>query len=158
VLAEALGLAAADITASPPPQVVSCGVPFLLVALRDLDALARARPRLERWSPLATRLGDPGIYCYTLATSESGITVRSRMFAPELGVGEDPATGGASGPLGCHLVRHGAVPAGRPARILNVQGVEMGRRSEIHIEVDGDTVRVGGECVAVGEGTLDLGD
>jgi trans-2,3-dihydro-3-hydroxyanthranilate isomerase len=83
------------------------------------------------------------------------------MFAPGLGVVEDPATGSASGPLGCYLVRHNVVPPERASAILNLQGVAMGRPSYIHIAIgfDGDgisSVRVGGEAVFVGEGSLYL--
>jgi trans-2,3-dihydro-3-hydroxyanthranilate isomerase len=92
------------------------------------------------------------------------------MFAPELGVVEDAATGSAAGPLGVYLVRHGVAqpdvdsPSG-DARIRLEQGVEMGRPSRIDIDVEvavtGETqtirdVRVGGEAVVIAEGELYL--
>ena len=88
-----------------------------------------------------------------------GATVYSRMFAPELGVAEDPATGGASGPLGCYLVRHKIVPPEKAGSILSLQGVKMGRPSHIHIAIGADggeisSVRVGGESVLAGEGIV----
>jgi trans-2,3-dihydro-3-hydroxyanthranilate isomerase len=81
------------------------------------------------------------------------------MFAPALGVTEDPATGSASGPLGCYLVRYQMVPAERAGSILSLQGVKMGRPSHVHIAIgtsggDITSVRVGGEAVLAGEGTL----
>jgi trans-2,3-dihydro-3-hydroxyanthranilate isomerase len=81
------------------------------------------------------------------------------MFAPELGVTEDPATGSASGPLGCYLVRHRIVPPERADAMLSLQGVKMGRPSHIHIAIglekgEISSVRVGGEAVLAGEGTL----
>jgi predicted PhzF superfamily epimerase YddE/YHI9 len=86
-------------------------------------------------------------------------TVYSRMFAPALGVAEDPATGSASGPLGCYLVRHNLVSPERAGAMLSLQGVRMGRPSHVHISIqveNGDItlVRVGGESVLAGEGTL----
>ena len=60
-------------------------------------------------------------------------TVYSRMFAPELGIAEDPATGIASGPLGCYLVRHKVVPPEKAGAMLSLQGVKMGRPSHVHI-------------------------
>jgi trans-2,3-dihydro-3-hydroxyanthranilate isomerase len=81
------------------------------------------------------------------------------MFAPNLGVFEDPATGSASGPLGCYLVQHGCV-AGEAARhIVSTQGVKMGRASRIHVSIGGaagaiEDVRVGGEAVLVARGEL----
>ncbi len=88
-------------------------------------------------------------------------TVYSRMFAPEFGIIEDPATGGATGPLGCYLVQHGLVGADAAGSMLSLQGVAMGRRSRLHIAIDGARdgitgVRVGGEAVLVGRGELYL--
>jgi len=79
------------------------------------------------------------------------------MFAPRLGIFEDPATGSASGPLGCYLVRHGVVPHERAATILSLQGAKMGRPSWIHIAIGGRgtdvaDVKVGGTAVLVAEG------
>jgi trans-2,3-dihydro-3-hydroxyanthranilate isomerase len=81
------------------------------------------------------------------------------MFAPDIGVAEDPATGSASGPLGCYLVRHKMVPPDKASAMLSLQGVKMGRPSHVHISigVEGggiNSVRVGGESVLAGEGTL----
>jgi len=81
------------------------------------------------------------------------------MFAPELGIGEDPATGGAAGPLGCYLVQHGVVTREQAQSMLSLQGVRMGRPSHIHISIGVDrgaivSVRVGGESVLAGEGIL----
>ena len=81
------------------------------------------------------------------------------MFAPEFGIIEDPATGIASGPLGCYLVHHGVVEGEAAQRMVSLQGVAMGRSSRIHISVEGSRheiagVRVGGEAVLVGRGEL----
>ncbi len=85
------------------------------------------------------------------------------MFAPQLGVPEDPATGSASGPLGAYLVKHALVSAGRAEKMLNLQGVKLGRPSWIHISIEtanGHTsrVRVGGTAVFVAEGTMEVED
>jgi hypothetical protein len=77
------------------------------------------------------------------------------MFAPAHGVVEGPATGNASGPLGCYLVEHGLVSADAQRRITSKQGVAMGRASRIHVVIDGTPgaiadVKVGGEAVLVG--------
>ena len=83
------------------------------------------------------------------------------MFAPELGISEDPATGIASGPLGCYLVRHKVVRPEKADAMMSLQGVKMGRPSHVHMSIgleNGDiaSVRVGGESVLAGEGTLYL--
>jgi trans-2,3-dihydro-3-hydroxyanthranilate isomerase len=81
------------------------------------------------------------------------------MFAPELGVTEDPATGIASGPLGAYLVRHGLVTPEAALTLVSNQGVAMGRASRVHISIsveDGviNDVKVGGEAVLVARGEL----
>ena len=80
------------------------------------------------------------------------------MFAPALGVAEDPATGSASGPLGAYLLKYGLVTS---EDMVSEQGFEMGRPSfiDIHIGRSGDDVTdvvIGGECVYVGQGALYL--
>ncbi|MBN2471273.1 MAG: PhzF family phenazine biosynthesis protein, partial [Anaerolineae bacterium] len=76
---------------------------------------------------------------------------------------EDPATGSASGPLGCYLVRHDLVTPAQARHIISEQGVEMGRPSLIHIHIgtaNGElsSVEVGGTCVLMGEGRLMIAD
>lgn len=156
-----LGLAAADLDPHLPVEVISTGAPFLFVPLRDLEALGQARANVERCARVGELRGTYGLFCFTTRSGDPTITVRSRMFAPAVGVAEDPATGGASGPLGCYLLRYGAVPPGAPARILSLQGVEMGRPSIVHIEIEGaadaiTAVRVAGDCVGVGGGYIEL--
>ena len=87
--------------------------------------------------------------------------VHCRMFAPLLGVPEDPATGSAHGPLGAYLFTHGIFDFSDRS-LVSEQGVEMGRPSKITvgIEADGDQitdVSVGGDCVEIGSGSLKLG-
>ena len=95
---------------------------------------------------------------------DSGVA-RSRMFAPEMGVVEDAATGSAAGPFGVYLLRHGRIHADElgETRLRIVQGVEMGRASrlDVAIQASGDVVRdvrVGGEAVVVAEGEVMLTD
>jgi trans-2,3-dihydro-3-hydroxyanthranilate isomerase len=83
------------------------------------------------------------------------------MLAPGFGIVEDPATGGASGPLGCYLLHHRIVSPEEAKNIVSLQGVAMLRPSRIHISIDssGGTitrVRVGGGSVLVGKGELFL--
>jgi trans-2,3-dihydro-3-hydroxyanthranilate isomerase len=83
------------------------------------------------------------------------------MLAPGFGITEDPATGSASGPLGCFLAAHRLLPAGRLAHFVSLQGAAMKRPSRIHISIgmEGDritSVRIGGRSILVGQGTLQL--
>jgi trans-2,3-dihydro-3-hydroxyanthranilate isomerase len=107
----------------------------------------------------AANSGQLPVFFFTTEKAGDGATAYSRMFAPGLGITEDAATGSASGPLGCYLVRHKLVPPEKAGSILSLQGVKMGRPSHIHVAigVEGDeivSVRVGGEAVLAGEGVL----
>ena len=81
------------------------------------------------------------------------------MLAPGFGIAEDPATGSASGPLGCYLLQHGMVAAQEARQMVSLQGVAMKRPSRIHISIDSSAdaisrVRVGGQSVLVGTGEV----
>jgi trans-2,3-dihydro-3-hydroxyanthranilate isomerase len=161
-VATALSLSAAAITGTGHPvQVVSSGVPFLFVPLtarRAVDNASVNRAALEALYE-QTKTSANGVFVFSSEPGADHATVYSRMFAPGLGITEDPATGIASGPLGCYLVHHKIVPPEKAAAILSLQGVKMGRPSHVHISIgmtNGDisAVRVGGGAVLAGEGTL----
>ena len=101
------------------------------------------------------------MFVFSPEPGPDGATVYSRMFAPGLGVHEDPATGAASGPLGCYLVHHGLVPPEAAGTIVSHQGVKMSRPCRVHIRIGAtDTevtrVQVGGGSVVAGSGRLRL--
>jgi trans-2,3-dihydro-3-hydroxyanthranilate isomerase len=163
--ARALGLPQAAVAgAGLPVQVVSCGLPYLMIPLATRRAVDSAVVRPEAIDTFFRDAGvdASGVFLFSAETNARGgdkATVYSRMFAPELGVAEDPATGSASGPLGCYLVRHKVVPPAKAGAILSLQGVKMGRPSHVHVSIgvekgDITSVRVGGEAVLAGEGTL----
>jgi trans-2,3-dihydro-3-hydroxyanthranilate isomerase len=161
-VASALGLRERDIGATGlPVQEVSCGVPFLFVPLVSRAAVDAVDPTRSALLHIcrAVSADIDGVFLFSPESGPDGATVYSRMFAPGTGIHEDPATGGASGPLGAYLVRHGVVPAGRADRMLSLQGVKMRRPSHVYIDIgveDGAIarVRVGGESVLVAEGEL----
>ena len=162
-VAAMLTLEASDLAPGLPLEVVSCGVPYLMVPLASLAAVERARLRPDLWHELLGGFASRHVYLFSRETLGDDATVHARMFAPAAGVPEDPATGSASGPLGCYLVRHGLVSAagGERAAIVCEQGYEIGRPSRIEVEIrlDGERireVRVGGGCVLMGEGRMRL--
>jgi trans-2,3-dihydro-3-hydroxyanthranilate isomerase len=150
--AEALSLAVEEVRSDVPIQVGSSGVPFLFVPLANLKAVRRAR------RPGAL---DASVYVFAMSGERSGSQVHGRMFDQGLGIGEDPATGSAQGPLGAYIVAHELVQAAPTTRIRVEQGFEIGRPSILDIEVDRagaaiTAVRVGGRCVPMGGGWLDV--
>lgn len=165
VLAAALGGDGTLIPDTPAPQVVSTGLPQMMIPVRSLDALSHL-PTGGKGGELAALLSGYGTdcaMCYTLETESSDATVHCRMFAPGLGVTEDPATGSAAGALGCYLVQNGVIqPQGTAATVIVEQGIEIGRPSRIEVKIavgsDGTVakVRVGGRAVTVIEGEVRL--
>jgi trans-2,3-dihydro-3-hydroxyanthranilate isomerase len=163
-LAAALGGNPDLIGAAPAPQVVSTALPQLMIPVTSLGAL-RALPSGGTGGSLSTflsRIGTDCAMCYTQETEGTDATVHCRMFAPGLGVPEDPATGSAAGALGAYLVHHGVVPAdGGKADIVVEQGIEIGRPSRIRVRVlragagaEELQVEVGGTAVTVIEGEV----
>jgi trans-2,3-dihydro-3-hydroxyanthranilate isomerase len=160
-LAQVLSLEEEALMAGRPAQVVSCGVPFLFVPLKNLAAMRQAKLRLDLWEQHLQHFATPHLFLFTLETELKNSSVHCRMFAPALGIAEDPATGIASGPLGSYLVQHKLVPVQTKTHLLSEQGFEMGRPSLIHIEIEQtagqiSAVTVGGECVVIGEGYIEV--
>lgn len=157
VLADWLGLSVADLeTDADAPRGASCGVPYNLVPLRSIEALGRARLQAHKLAG-ARPVWSSSFYLYA-ATHQYGV-LRSRMFAPDLGVGEDPATGSAAVALCGHLADRSAADGELGWTLL--QGVEMGRPSRLQITAekrDGRiiAVKVGGQAVLIASGTLNL--
>jgi trans-2,3-dihydro-3-hydroxyanthranilate isomerase len=148
--AEALapaGLEESDADPELPPQVVSTGLPHVIAPVRDRDALARARPE----HAAIGRLLDPhdALVLYLVASDASGGPIRARALLADPRTGEDPATGSAAGPLCVYLAERCGL-----ASVDVEQGVEMGRPSRLAASIEHDRVRVGGDVVAVIDGTL----
>lgn len=145
-----------------PVEEGSCGAAFYYVPLATRTAVdaCEADGAAMRRLQSAFAGAHVGVFVFSAEPGGDGATVYSRMFAPEAGVVEDPATGAASGPLGAYLVRHGVVPLAGAAAIVSAQGVKMGRPSRVMVRVEASSpaevtrVHVGGAAVRVGEGTI----
>jgi trans-2,3-dihydro-3-hydroxyanthranilate isomerase len=160
--AKALGLDAGDL-ADIAPQVVSCGVPFLFAALASRKTVDRVIIDQRAYAAACVSSGIQELPLFIFTTDTAGSigdeAVYSRMLAPGLGIAEDPATGGASGPLGCYLFRYRLIPLERFSHLVSLQGAKMERPSRVHISIDTNAdeivrVRVGGRSVLVGDGQL----
>lgn len=156
-LAAALGLEASALRAGVLPQEVNCGSAFFMVPLASRAAVDQAVVDTRAVAAMfeAAKITRRGLFIFSTEPGADGATAYSRM----MGANEDPATGSASGPLGCYLVKHGLVTPDKAGAIVSSQGVKMGRPSRIHIKLDVNgtevtRVRVGGTSVLVGEGWL----
>ncbi len=146
------------------PQVVSTGLPDLIVPVTSREALFSVRPDLGALAEFCRALHVISVHCFSLDTVEPEATCHCRDFSPAVGVPEESATGTASGATGAYLVMNGLVDTGQPVvRILCEQGHILGRPSAIHVEVttgsstgrrDITSVRVGGSAVTVMKGSM----
>ncbi|MDP9809948.1 trans-2,3-dihydro-3-hydroxyanthranilate isomerase [Rhizobium tibeticum] len=162
IVARCIAIEPQDIrVAKHSPVVASVGLSFVVAELTDLAALGRARPNLAYFqdaaAPTAEGNHDFSLFVY-LRSGQNPWTIRARMFAPLDNVPEDPATGSASAALGAYLVW--LEPDANMSVSLTIeQGVEMGRRSIITIDVvkkDGivTDVTISGSCAPVMRGEI----
>src|SRR6266496_293278 len=151
-----LGSDGSEIAAEWPSQVVSTGLPFAIVPIRDAKTLANLKPDLVKAGALLE--GTGARFCYFISPEErqGRLEVCARMFFYG---GEDPATGSAAGCAVSWMVRHGLAKSDE--QILIRQGVEARRPSEIFVRATREgkkvtNVRVGGYAVEVLRGTVSL--
>lgn len=152
-VADLIGLRESDLTGSLAP--VSFGTPFLLVQVKDEAALNRAECDVELWRSVLRAYWAPHIYLYC---EGPGADLTVRMFAPAMGIVEDPATGAGAAALAAHLAMIAPESDIAASRVIH-QGARVGRPSVIRVEYAKaggrvHRVRVGGQAVLIATGTL----
>ncbi len=159
-VAAALALSEADLGCDGfAPGLWSAGVTFAMVPLRGRDAVARARPDASRWERAFGAGRARGAYVFCRETVDPAHAFHARMFAPLLGVAEDPATGSAAAAFAGLVASTLARADGEHALVIE-QGYAMGRPSRIGLWLtlrDGTlaAAAIGGDAVRVGEGTIE---
>jgi trans-2,3-dihydro-3-hydroxyanthranilate isomerase len=162
-VAALMGLDAADLELNGLPlQIVSTGLPDLMVPVKNLAALKAAAPNFEKMAQYQRDHDFISFHAFTFETENSGNDLSVRDFAPSVQIDEEAATGTANGALGAYLVCNRAFPhreTGNPLVLRIEQGVGMGRPSQIIVEIghEGEivtNVRVGGSAVIVLEGLM----
>ncbi len=161
LVAESLGLPSSAIDPRWPCQIVSTGVPALLVPIKTLVSLQQIKINSVKLLEIFTAFGTDMIYVFTTETLESSSTLHSRLFAPFIGVPEDPATGSASGSVGAYLAKHCVIKKDSFDSIKIEQGYEMKRPASIYVQVKQEgsiikSIRVGGESVTIIQGQLKI--
>lgn len=156
-VADALCISAADIGfENHRLSTWNAGVPYVLVPVRDLAVAASIRFDPQRWRASAT--GTMSAYVYCRGGVDHLASFHARMFAPDLGIAEDPATGSAVAAMSGAIQHFDALAPGHHALMIE-QGVEMGRPSQIHLHVESgakgiDHARIGGQAVKIAEGRI----
>lgn len=156
-VADALCISAADVGFEN--HRLSCwnaGVPFVLVPIRDLATAAAIRFDPQRWRDGIGPTSSAYIYCR--GGVDHRASFHARMFAPDMGISEDPATGGAVAAMSGAIRHFDALTPGHHALLIE-QGVEMGRPSHIHLHIESSATgiahaRIGGQAVKIAEGRL----
>ncbi len=166
-VAAALGLQPNDLLVDVQPEIAGAGPAFLFVAVKNRDVV----DRIEMLDYRALRAAVPNapteVFVFARleeSDEQDGDTyaVYSRMFAPEIGINEDPATGSATGPLAALMMRRGLLPIENGLHMVSEQGTKMGRRSLLHVLIHVNSedpnaipvIEVGGSVVPIATGEM----
>jgi trans-2,3-dihydro-3-hydroxyanthranilate isomerase len=137
------------------PELVSAANPGIFIAVRDKEAVDRARVDTGVLASVNAKELEP-VLVFVFAPAPDG--AYSRMFAPDHGVPEDPATGSATGPLAAYMIKHGLASGADGTRFISEQGTKMGRRSLLHVRIRGENgtegIDVGGYVTPLIDATL----
>ena len=151
----ALALSESDLENRCPLQVVSTGHSKVLVGIKEKRKLDALRPDLLRLTEISKAIGCNGFFVFSFDSPGTGILASGRMFAPAIGIAEDPVTGNANGPLGAYIVRHKLIEVHDGTMRFNaMQGEAIGRPGVVEVQVDVHNgvptkTRVGGRAVIV---------
>jgi PhzF family phenazine biosynthesis protein len=156
-VAEALGLGRDQIVPDLPIQRIDTGNSKVLIPVCSRSVLDKMTPNLSALVDIHRRVPNGGYFVFTLSNPDSGILAHSRMFAPNIGIAEDPVTGNGHGPLGVYLVNNGLVGStSGDFYFKGRQGEAMGRAGTVEVWVEihngmPHVTRIGGRAVVVFE-------
>lgn len=152
-----IGLDEGDVDERFPVQEVSTGLPFIILPLKNLEAVKSAHTVRDRYVEFFRDRTPLPVFFFSPETYSRENHLNARMFAEFFGIAEDPATGSACGCLGGYLIKYKYF-GGNKIDIRVEQGYEIGRESILYLraeETSGEIdVRVGGEVFKVAEGVL----
>ncbi len=157
---DALNIGVGDTVPDFPIVKVDTGASKIIVGVKSRDILNEIAPGYERLKSLGSTLNCTGFFVFTMAEPDPDVISHCRMFAPQIGIPEDPVTGNGNGPLGAYLTHFNLLDKPGPTvHFCSRQGESMGRPGTAHVWVDlvdgqPETVRVGGDAVIVFEAEL----
>jgi PhzF family phenazine biosynthesis protein len=153
-LLTALGITSQDLLNNHPVQIVSTGHSKVLIGIKDIEILHGLKPNYEMLVKLSDIIKCNGYYVYTFNPDDEFL-IHGRMFAPAIGINEDPVTGNANGPLGAYLVHHNLVKhINSEFKFKAKQGEAIGRTGiiEVNVKIENQNpveVAISGEAVIV---------
>ena len=158
----ALGLDQEDIDQRCPIQIVCTGHSKVMIGIKSRKKLDSLAPDMIALSRLSKLIGCNGYFVFTLDSEMPGVLTHGRMFAPAIGITEDPVTGNANGPLGAYIVKHNLVKYNDDLfSFKGEQGTAIGRSGIVEVQVKIEKgepveVRIGGRAVIVFKTTIDI--
>lgn len=161
-LADALLIPSQDFVINLPIQIVSTGHSKVIIPLRSKEVLDRITPDFEKLRTISSKIKCNGFFLFTMDSPNDEILTHCRMFAPAIGINEDPVTGNGNGPLGAYLIKYNLTEHdGKSFSFKSKQGESMGREglAEVHVKIKNKIpieVTVGGSVVEVFKAVLNL--
>jgi len=161
-LLTALNIKNNDLLENYDIQIVSTGHSKVMVGIKSIKTLNTLHPDYDALSKLSKIINCNGYYVFTVNSQDSEILIHGRMFAPAIGINEDPVTGNANGPLGAYLVHHNLIKHNNSLiKFKAKQGEAIKRAGIIEVEVkieDNEPieVRVSGNAVIAFKSELSL--
>jgi trans-2,3-dihydro-3-hydroxyanthranilate isomerase len=152
-----VGLQSNQLIADVPCEILSAGNAFIFIAVDRPTTVDQARLDLEVFEQIVKGRSTP-THVFVFAPTDTG--AYSRMFAPQIGIPEDPATGSATGPLALFMMKHGLAQSANATRFVSEQGTQMGRQSFLYVLVHGrggvNGIDVGGHVAALAKGVMSI--
>ena len=152
----ALDLNRSELNRKCPMQIVSTGHSKVIIGINSKKVLNSIKPDFFKLADISRKIKCNGYFVFTFDSDDNEILIHGRMFAPAIGINEDPVTGNANGPLGAYLVKHKLINfEGNSFKFNAKQGEAMGRPGIIEVEVNVDDtgepilVKIGGEAITV---------
>lgn len=161
-LLSALGLLPDDLDKRCPVQIVSTGHSKVLVGIKRKSTLNTLKPNMADLVQISKQIGCNGYFVFTLDSNENGVLTHARMFAPAIGIMEDPVTGNGNGPLGAYLVAHNLISHnGGELEFKAKQGEAIGRPGTMRVRVTIKhglpvTVKIVGEAMIVFQANMEV--
>lgn len=157
----ALGLGEDDMVPDLPVQEVSTGHSKVMVPIQSVDKLNALTPGMAALADCSRAIGCNGFFVFALNDETDPCLTSGRMFAPAIGIDEDPVTGNGNGPCGAYLSKYGRLPDTPVHTYYGRQGVAMGKEGEIEVTVHRQQgnpakVQVGGTAVEAGQLIVEL--
>jgi len=163
-LLSALNIKDGDLLENYEIQIVSTGHSKVMIGIKNIETLNTLQPDYDGLSKLSKVIKCNGYYVFAIDSQDKDILIHGRMFAPAIGINEDPVTGNANGPLGAYLVHHNHVEHNNSLFAFRAkQGEAVKRPGIIDVEVKIEDkepieVKVSGNAVIVFKSELSLND